>query len=218
VSTSRSPLVLALFLLGALTWGPPARAANIQKSGPQVFPGKFQVGVHPVGFQVTFDDRSSGGYKFSADFSGLIKGFEKISLWLGGGVAYAHPTYSCFGGLGVGFGRGRGCAHDLQAWVFVRLTLEKIMKIPLVPYVQAGIGGDILVYSGDIGGGVPVRVGGGIHYWLLKNLGVGMETNFSMGPGIYPSAVTVGGCGAGSANCIGFFGNWDVGLGARFAF
>lgn len=219
MTSSRRPLVLALLLLGSLSLSAPARAAGIQKSGPQVFPGKFQVGFHPFGFQVAFDDRSTGGYKLAADFSGMLKGFEKLSLWLGGGLAYGHPTYSCFGGLGVGVvGRGRGCAHDVQIWVFVRLTLEKIMKIPLVPYVQVGVGGDILLYAnGELGGGVPIRVGGGIHYYLLKNLGLGLETNFSMGPGVYPAAGTGIGCG-GAGTCIGFFGNWDVGLGARFAF
>jgi hypothetical protein len=41
----------------------------------------------------------------------------------------------------------------------------------------------------------------------LKWLGLGLETNFTFGPGFYPN-------GVGTR----FYGNWDFGLGARFAF
>ena len=99
------------------------------------------------------------------------------------------------------------------------MTLEKLLKIPLVPYVQAGLGGDVLVYGGsNLGGAFSIRVGGGIHYYLLKQLAIGAETNFSFGPGIYPLAGTGVPCGAGNGTCIGFFGNWDFLIGARFHF
>lgn len=187
-----------------------ARAAEIQKSGSEQFPGKFAVGVYPLGWQVAFDSRSTGGYKFAADFAAVVKSMDKLSLWLGGGLTYAHPSYSC-GAVG-------GCGHDIGFEFFVRLTMEKLLRIPLVPYVQAGIGGDILAYdSANIGGGVPIKLGGGVHYFILKNLGLGVYTNFAFGPGIYPVARTVG-CGGGNSTCVGFLGYWDLGFGAQFAF
>jgi len=209
-------LALAIALVTLSLSARPAHAAEIQKSGPEVFPGKFTVGFHPIGVQVAFEGRSTGGYKLDADFAALLKSMDKMSIWLGGGLSYANPSYSC----SVAFA---GCAHDIGFRVFVRITLEKLLKIPLVPYVEAGLGGDILAYASqagggsNLGGGVPLRVGGGIHYWLLKNLGVGLETNFAFGPGIYPAVGSIN-CGGANTTCIGFYGNWDFLLGARFAF
>jgi hypothetical protein len=208
-------LALAVVLTTLLLSARPA-AADIQKSGPEVFPGKFSVGFHPIGVQAAFDSRSTGGYKLDTDFAGMLKSTDKVSLWLGGGLSYAHPSYSC----GVAFA---GCGNDIGFRLFVRITLEKLLKIPLVPYVEAGVGGEILYFANvpngfaNTGGAVPLRVGGGIHYFLLKNLGVGMETNFAFGPGIYPA---VGGtnCGGNNTTCIGFYGHWDMLLGELFAF
>jgi hypothetical protein len=200
--------LLTLALLSAV-FARGSQAAEIQKSGPETFPGKFTVGAYPLGWQVAFDDRSTGGYKFLVDFAAMLASPGKLSVWLGGEFYYGHPSYTC--------GINGGCGHDIGFGVFVRLTLEKLMKIPLVPYVQAGLAGDILVYdSNNIGGGVPLRVGGGIHYWLLKNLALGAYTNFAFGPGIYPVARTRP-CGAAST-CTGFLGNWDIGFGAMFGF
>ncbi len=208
----RSAPPLALIITLALAAGS-AHAAEIQKSGSEVFPGKFAVSVNPFGVQAAFDGFSTGGYKFAADFAANLKNMEKFGVWIGGGFAYGHPSYSCFSFTGA------GCAHDIQLQVFVRITLEKLMKIPLVPYVQAGLGGDVLVYAGsNLGGAFDLRLGGGIHYYILKQLGLGVETNFTFGPGIYPRAGTGLACGATNGTCISFFGNWDFLLGGRFHF
>jgi hypothetical protein len=205
-------LLSALLLLVVLAIAPrTSRAAEIQKSGPEVFPGKFAVGVYPLGVQVAFDGRSTGGYKFLADFAGVLASPGKMTLWLGGELYYAHPSYSCQLS-------GSGCGHDIGFGLLFRITLEKLMKIPLVPYVQAGLAGDILVWdSSNIGGGLPIRVGGGLHYYILKNVGLGVYTNFAFGFGAYPATKT-GFCGAGASSCTGFLGNWDFGMGATFAF
>jgi hypothetical protein len=189
--------------------------ADIQKSGPEVFPGKFSIGFHPIGVQAAFDSRSTGGYKLDMDFAAMLKSADKVSIWLGGGLSYAHPSYSC----GVAF---VGCGHDIGFRVFVRITLEKLLKIPLVPYVEAGLGGEVLAFANvpngfsNLGGAVPFRVGGGLHYFLLKNLGVGVETNIAFGPGIYPAVGTIN-CGNNNT-CIAFYGHWDMLFGAQFAF
>jgi hypothetical protein len=190
-----------------------AHAAEVQKSGPEVWPGKFQVGFHPLGWQTGFNGNSVSGYKLTADFSGLIASPEKLSVWLGGGMNYTAGVYGCFGGGTVnGVTFAGDCGHDLQLWVFVMLSLEKIVtKIPLVPFVRMGLGGDVLFYN-DTAGAFILRVGGGVHYWLFKFLGLGLETNFTFGPGFYGNGTGFGHIGTA------FYGTWDFGLGARFAF
>jgi hypothetical protein len=188
--------IAVLTVAAALFAAAPAHA-QVQTKGPEVFPGKIQLGVQPLGVQIGFGNRSPGGYKAFFDISGLIASPGKLSLWLGGGVNFTYGFYGCY---------VRDCGYDLQVWVFIMLTFEKLIPIPLVPFVRAGLGADVLFYNA-IAGAAVMRVGGGAYYWLLRWLGVGMETNFTVGPGFYPN-------GAGTL----FYGNWDVGLGVRFAF
>lgn len=174
--------------------------AQVQTKGSQVF-NKLQIGFHPIGFQVGFTNYSPSGYKLTGDVAGNIAALGSAgSLWLGGGLNYTYGFYYCFAGSGT------DCGHDLQLWAFVMMTFEKAIKIPLVPFARAGVGGDVLVYNATAGAFV-LRFGGGVHYWLLKWLGLGLETNFTFGPGFYGGTI-------GTA----FYGNWDFELGARFAF
>ena len=188
--------IAGLTMATALLVAAPARA-QIQTHGPELFPGKLQVGFHPLGFQTGFVDRTPSGYKLDADISGLIAPESFGGVWLGGGINYAAGFYGCY---------VNDCGGDLQLWAFVMLTFEKLLPIPLVPFARAGVGGDVLFY-GAVAGAFVLRFGGGVHYYLLKWLGLGIETNFTVGPGFYPN-------GAGTL----FYGNWDFGLGARFAF
>ncbi|MFI5289067.1 MAG: hypothetical protein ACHQ17_05430 [Polyangia bacterium] len=209
-------ITAALVLVFAL----PAHA-EIQKSGSEVFPGKFAVGFHPIGVQAAFDSTSTSGYKLSMDFAGVVANLSKLTVWVGGAFSYTYPAFGCGNGNVIvngnvitagGFG---GCAHDVELGVFVRLTFEKLIHIPLVPYVQAGLAGDFLVFGGNtsLGGAFAFpRFGGGVEYYLTKNIGLGVQTDFALGPGSYP------GCGNNGSNCVGFWGNWDFLMGARFAF
>jgi hypothetical protein len=201
---------LAVLLASSLV----ARAeTTIQKSGPQEWPGKFQVGFHPFGVQVRFDGLSTGGYHMDMDFSFRFLTLDKVALWAGAGFNWTHPSYSC------GF-NPTGCAYDLQLWGFLMFTFEKLMRIPLVPFAQAGVGVDILPYptptaGTQTGGALAFRIGGGVHYWIVKNVGLGAETHFAVGPGFYPS-IALG--TAPSGTNVSSYGNWDFVLGARAAF
>lgn len=218
---TRTRIWPALVIVSVMCAAPSAHA-GVQTSGPEEYPGKFAVGVHPLGFQVPFESRATGGYKLDVDFAANVKQLDKLTIWIGGQLGYAHPSFSC-GAVVV-----EGCGHDIEIGAFVRLSLERLLRIPLVPYVEAGIGGDILAYpssvigngnGSNLGGAFSLRVGGGIHYYLLKQLAVGAETHFAFGPGIYPNQATGRFfCGSGNNSCIGFFGYWDFLLGARFHF
>lgn len=209
MTRTRTALALALVVAASLFATRPAHA-EIQTSTHQ-FTGKFLVGITPLGAQIRFDGTSVAGYKLQLDFSGKLKEMDKLTIWLGGGFNYTAGTY------GFVFGN-----HDVQLWAFVMLTLEKLLKIPLVPFVRAGIGGDVLLYnasaSGTLSGGAfAIRMGGGIHYYIIKQLGMGFETNFTFGPGFYPAAVH-GPCGGGNTTCVNLYGNWDFGFGIRLHF
>ena len=188
--------IAVLTFVAALFAAAPAHA-QIQTKGPELFPGKLQIGVTIIGFQTGFVSQTPSGYKLTGDIAGLIAQPGKLSLWLGGGLNYAIGFYGCY---------VNDCGGDLQLWAFVMLTFEKLIPIPLVPFARAGVGGDVLFY-GNTAGAFVLRFGGGVHYYLLKWLGLGVETNFTFGPGFY-------GNGAGTL----FYGNWDFGIGARFAF
>jgi hypothetical protein len=192
---------LAVAALAATLLAAAPASAQVQTKGPEIFPGKLQIGFHPIGFQAGFVNQAPGGYKLMADVAGLIAQPGKLSLWLGGGMNYTVGFYGCYVVNG-----NSNCGGDLQLWAFVMLTFEKLMPIPLVPFARAGAGGDVLFY-GNTAGAFVLRLGGGVHYYLFKWLGLGIETNFTFGPGFY-------GNGVGTA----FYGTWDFGLGARFAF
>jgi hypothetical protein len=205
--------LMVLALTAATSIGGAAHA-EIQKWGPQVWPGRYQVGFHPFGAQVRFDGLSTGGYHMDIDFSLRFVSFEKFAMWVGGGFNWAHPSYSCrpF--------NSTGCAHDFQLWAFLMITFEKLIRFPLVPFVQAGIGGDILPYTltdgtTETGAALAIRLGGGVHYWLIKNLGLGLESHFTAGPGFYPTRMIVG---SGTGTTVASYGNWDIVFGARAAF
>jgi hypothetical protein len=184
----------------------PARA-QIQTSGPEVWPGKLQVGVHPIGGQYGFNDnREPSGYRGTVDIAGLLKQFDQVSLWLGGGVGFTHG----------GFVACAGCDNQVDFWVFVELSLEKLFNIPLVPFFRAGPGGGVLLYTGDNNFGMfTFRVGSGIHYFLTKNIGLGAEMNINLGAGFFNDCPAGVQCRFGGTE---FFGTWDGELGARFAF
>src|SRR5689334_2509181 len=87
----RFAVIAALLMLSSTS-----ALAEIQKSGSEVWPGKFMLGVNPFGLQFNFTDFGAPGnlqnvgvvdhvlYKFNLNFAGLLKAFDKVSLWLGG--------------------------------------------------------------------------------------------------------------------------------------
>src|SRR5262245_33211698 len=106
-----------------------AARAEIQKSGPQKWPGKLQLTVHPLGGQIGFNGDAFSGYHLSADIAGLIKEFDKFTLWLGGGFTYTPGFFLCnFARNGAFY----GCGHDIGLWAFIEFDLDKLgWEIPL---------------------------------------------------------------------------------------
>ena len=213
--SSRPVRSIRLTLLLAAAWcavaAPSiAEAVEIQTLGPIKWPGRFQVGFHPLGGQVALASPSIGFYKTALDLSYLIKEYPGgLGVWVGAGFNYAVSSTYGFGPAGQGlppgvFGVQSYAFHDVQLHAFAMLTFN-MLAYSLVPFVRFGGAGDVLLLAGNTGGAGGFRFGGGIHYWLLKYLGLGVEMNFLLG-------------GQGTSAAAGFFGTWDFGLGARFAF
>ena len=194
----------AALVITLLTVAVPATAAEIQSSGHQTFPGSLQAAFHPFGFQLGWTGNEATGYKMSGDFAGRIVDSDKLSVWLGGGLGYVAWLWGCSLRAYCGY-------HDFQFWGFVEFSFEKLVNFPIVPFVRAGVGGDILLY-GSVGGALFGRLGVGAHYFIIKNIGLGLEANFSSGVGFYGNNFGYSGIG------VGFHGAWDTVLGARFAF
>ncbi len=150
--------------------------SNGTPQGSFVFPGKFFATVHALGVATTFDFPTFPIYKMALNFGGRIASLSKVTIWLGGE-------------LNIG---GRENYALLEPGIFVMITLEKLLTIPLVPFVRAGIAGGAGVHFGYNNGGfngnttdgaVWLKVGGGLHYFVTKNIGLGGETGFAFGPG-----------------------------------
>jgi hypothetical protein len=205
VTRSALRLTAVVVALTASLAASPARA-EIQKDGPEAWPGKIMLGVDPLGVQANFEDTYGGlgaagfaSYKLGLNFAGLIASTSKLSIWLGGE-------------FNIG---GHADLALLEPGIFVRLTLEKLLRIPLVPEVQAGFSGPIYIPYGFpnsyVAGAFQFKVGGGVYYYLTRHIGLGAETHFAFGPGFVKNVVT-GGLGTGLS------GYWDFLTGVRFAF
>jgi hypothetical protein len=182
----------------------PPRAPN-----PQVWPGRTLLGVHVIGGQIRMDGASVTGYRLAFDGLRLVRRGGPATAWAGGGLAYT-----------VGTAGNQLPNQALQVAAVVALTFERGLKIPLVPSLRTGLAVDVVLVEGQTSVaamiGVGLRVGAGLHYYVKRKFGLGIETDFTIGGGAFPSAIGFCGRGAGGY-CGGFYGTWDLGLGARFA-
>jgi len=204
---------LSLLLALPLVLASSLAQAEIQKNVPQTWPGKIMVGVRPLGAQLSFTDTGwnngfgpgngnigFGGrviYKLGLDVAGIVANLNKVTLWLGGEV-------------NVG---GRGNLAMIEPGIFVGISLEKLLKIPLVPIIRAGVSGPLYIPYGFNGsvlfGAFQVKFGAGVYYFLTKNIGLGGEVNFAFGPGFVK---------VNNDLATGFSGYAELLAGARFAF
>jgi hypothetical protein len=165
----------------------------------QQWPGKLLLGLQPLGTQVTLVQPgldANAFFKSNLDFAGRVYEGSAISLWIGGE-------------LGVG---GREHLAFVEPGLFTRVTFEKLLHIPLVPFVQLGVTGSAYVGYADnltatvgfIGG----KVGGGVDYYLTRRIALGMQTDFAFG-----SVIATG----NGRTQTEFAAYWDLTAGMRFA-
>jgi hypothetical protein len=205
----RIQIYLGALVLVSLFACSTARAAPIQTSGSEEF-GRVWIGVHPIGGQVFFD-REDSIFKFSFDVLGRIANAGGLTFWLGGE-------------LNVG-----GVANYalIEPGIVFQISFEKLIKIPLVPHARFGFSGGVDNYYGSgtcytpgvglfpcnnysfTAGDFWVKLGGGLHYFIIKQVGLGIDTNFGLGVQIYDQ---------NGARQTPFRGYFDFLVGAVFTF
>src|SRR5262249_12471037 len=128
------------------------------EQGTHQWPGRFMAGGAPLGVQVFLRSPAFATYKFALNFSGRVADLSKLTLWVGGE-------------LDLG---GRENLAQIEPGVYLTLTLEKLLNLPLVPMVTAGLTFPVNVfYVGSTNaatGGFGVKVGGSVYYFVIKNL------------------------------------------------
>jgi hypothetical protein len=198
--------VLAVVLLLSST---AARAAPIQTSGSEQF-GRVWIGVHPLGVQAFFD-REDAIYKLGFNILVRIANAGPLTLWLGGE-------------LNIG---GEANYALIEPGLVFQMTFERLIKIPLVPSVRVGISGGIDNYYGSgtcytpgvglfpcnnysfTAGDFWAKIGGGVHYFIIKQVGLGVDTDFGLGAQFYDQ---------NGVRQSGFRGYFDFLAGAVFTF
>jgi hypothetical protein len=184
-----------------LMWSAAARAD--MPEGTFTWPGNLALSGG-IGPGVRFGSVCSNGFcgssstaiaKFNLNLGYKLTEMEKISLWLG-------FEFNLNGRENYFFG---------EPGVFLRIGLEKLLHIPLVPFVEAGFSGGIDVFYGSgfnstTTGDFFFKFGGGAYYFVMKMLGVGGAMHLALGGG---------GFGGGSSYFVGY---WDFTAGAMFAF
>lgn len=198
----------ALVLVAALAVAPRARA-DIQKNGPEEWPGKNEISAH-TGFQQGLTGFTYGGtttgFRLMAEYGFR---FHRL-MWLNFGANLVVGG-ACDDKGHCGYAAG-GSAIEPQAG----LKIKWQPPIPLVPYVKFAAVVPIIWgrFCGDNGFAIGGRVAGGAKYFLTKNIGVGVEFGFMVGPGFFS--------GTSCANPIGshveIYAEADFNVGAEFVF
>lgn len=218
-------------VVAAALFAPLAARADIQKDGPQRWPGKNEISLHlgwqgslssytssASGIRVYAGSASSGG-RFTFDYGRLLSDAGAYSIWLDLGFNFV------VGGCNVAFlGANYDCS-GAEFRPFGGVKLKFRTPIPLVPYAKLGAGAPIVFnrFCDDNGFGAVVQAAGGVKYFLTRNIGVGVEGGFSLGPVAYR------GVSASDAACfskygyyydshVEFYAAYDFQAGAEFVF
>lgn len=189
--------ILGLSLAALLVATTKPAHAEVQRDRPQEFPGHVIIGVHPFGFQV--NDDLSGRFKVAIfDIAGLLAHSGRVGVWLGGGLSYAGPS------------------HDVQPWIFVMLTFERFLSIPLVPSLRLGAGSDVFFFNDGYAhaASAAFKADFGLHYYLTRNIGVGFQSGLTTGPVFYHEDRR----DRRTPLLVSSYASFDFNVGARFAF
>ncbi len=186
--------------------------AEIQKSGPEVFPSKHELDAH-LGYQAGFGGvfQNPSGFKLTGEYAYQFHPLAWFDLQVSNVFGFGAPVGPCNGAPAVLCYRG-GWAFGLAGGVKLKWTT----KIPLVIETPILVGVDILYNRdcGDDGAAAPLlRTGAGAKYFLTKRIGLGVNFAFSFGPGFHTGSA-VESCRRSSY--VDFFGSFEFNIGAEF--
>jgi hypothetical protein len=187
-----------------------ARADEIQRSGPEVWPSKHELSAH-LGFQAGFGAQvgSTSGFKLEADYAYRFHPLVWFMVQAANNFGFGSADGVCANSLTVTCYRG-GWDFELMAGFKLKWTTS----IPLVVEAPVLVGVDLLYNRNcnDDGAAVPTfKTGGGVKYFVTRKIGVGAKIDIAGGPGFH----TAGVCG-NPRSYTDFFGYFDFMLGAEF--
>jgi hypothetical protein len=184
--------------------------AEIQKSGPENFPGKNELSAH-IGYQAGFSGQfaNPSGFKLFFDYGRRFTDLVWLDLQLNPIFGYSASANVCYDNRGRPFTCGANGGWGIEFAAGVKLKIKT--KIPLVVEVPLTVGvvGMFSRQCGDNGAALVLRPGAGAKYFLTRAVAVGAGVNFAMGPGFH-----------GASSCTGsytdFYAAFDFQLGAEF--
>jgi len=205
-------LGLALALALALVRTAPAHA-EVQKSGPQEWPGKHALAPH-VGYQVGFggDVGNLSGFRLGLEYNYRFQQYVWFDMQVhnifgfGGrdGVCRGNPLDRCYRG-------GWGIELDAGVKVKIPTAIPLVIEIPVLIGVIATYNRD----CNDNGAAVPaLKTGVAVRYFLTRRIGVGAGANFTFGPSFHQAGAAF--CGKGNSSYTDFYGAFDFSIGAEF--
>jgi hypothetical protein len=186
--------------------------AEIQKSGPQVFPSKHELDAH-LGYHAGFGGvyQNPSGMKLTGEYAYQFHPLAWFDLQVSNVFGFGGASGPCADSFGTLCYRG-GWAFGLAGGVKLKWTT----KVPLVVETPILVGVDILYNRdcGDNGAAAPLlRTGAGAKYFLTRRIGLGASFAFSFGPGFHS--------GSAVASCkregyTDFYGSFEFNIGAEF--
>jgi hypothetical protein len=202
----RSLAVVVLLLQGGVA------RAEIQKSGPEVFPSKHELDAH-LGYQAGFGGvfQNPSGFKVTGEYGYRFHPLVWFDLQASNVFGFGGAVGPCANAGNVFCYRG-GWAFGLAGGVKLKWTT----KIPLVIETPILVGVDVLYLRdcGDNGAAAPLlRTGAGAKYFLTKHIGLGANFAFSFGPAFHGGSA-VPSCQRGAYT--DFYGSFEFNIGAEF--
>jgi hypothetical protein len=170
-------LMGATLALAVLTAAAPAVAQR-------QYPGKNELSGH-LGGSVGLADFTPGGFKWASEYGYRLGPIAWLNLQLNfsfgeGGGYYANDAGDCWfdGRRWHCYGHWEGNAIELVGGVKLKFGRDKLQ-----PYAKIGGGFVFTFFPGDLNAAAIVfRGGGGVKYFVLRNLAVGGELMLSVGP------------------------------------
>jgi hypothetical protein len=186
--------------------------AEVQKSGPEEFPGKHELDAH-LGYNAGFPGKyqNPSGMKLTAEYAYRFHPLVWFDVQLSNVFGFGSASFPCADSFGTQCYRG-GWAFGIAGGV----KLKWVTKVPLVIEAPILAGVDILYNRdcGDNGAAAPLlRTGVGAKYFLTKRIGLGINFAASLGPGFHGGS-NVASCSHNSYT--DFYGGFEVNIGAEF--
>jgi hypothetical protein len=192
----------------------PATPESSLSRGAVVVDGKNEISAQ-MGFQASLGATTPAGIRLNFDYARQLTNLVWLNFKLAPvfGVGPNRAICQDRGSLYDCGSAGHAVGHAIDLIGGVKLKFP-IARIPaLIPYAQLGLGATILFNrpANDDGAGFVFRTGGGLKYFVTKNIGLGGELSVTMGPAWYSETCT--NCNNGHTE---FYRAIDFALGAEF--